>query len=180
MNLAIVGAATRGDSRFARGLALGGAVADGLHAAIAFVGVARVLASHPRWMQAMAVAAAVVILVYVALAARSRVPATASADIELPRRSASGAVTGLLLTLPNPAALGAWMAVAAAVWPTITAESALVVAAGVTVGSAGWFTLLARWAAALPRDGRLARILPRVALALLAGIAVVGVARAFA
>ena len=50
--------------------------------------------------------------------------------------------TGVMLTLPNPGALSAWVAVAAALWPTATVAEAIAVALGVGVGSAAWFTLL--------------------------------------
>ena len=92
-------------------------------------------------------------------------------------RAGSGVLTGLALTLPNPAPLAAWAAVAASLWPSISTANAIVLASGVGIGSAVWFTLLARWIASLPRDGRLARLLPTIAMVLLIGVALVGVAR---
>jgi arginine exporter protein ArgO len=165
INVAIVQAASSGRGRFATGIGLGGALADTAHAAIAFVGVGRVIAAHPAWTRGLAIAAACIVLGYVALAWRAR-PAQ-------PRERGSGIVTGLLLTLPNPAALGAWIAVAGALWPQISTADALVLAAGVGVGSAGWFTLLARWMA-----NRAVGWLPRAALVLIAAIAIAGVIRA--
>jgi arginine exporter protein ArgO len=172
VNVAIVEAATRGERRYALGIGIGGAVADAVHAAIAFVGVGRVVAAHPQWSKAMAIAAGVIVAGYALAAARHRHEPSAP-----PRRF--GVATGLLLTLPNPAALGAWVAVAAAVWPTIALVPALVLAAGVGLGSALWFALLARVIASLPAEHHVVRWLPRVAIVLLVAIAVVGIVRAF-
>jgi threonine/homoserine/homoserine lactone efflux protein len=171
INVAIVEAATRGERRFAIQIGLGGALADAVHAAIAFLGIGGVADHVPQ--RALAVVAASVVIGYAVLALRGQVGAAAR-----PRRY--GVATGLALTLPNPAALGAWLAVAAALWPSIEVVPAIVLAAGVGIGSALWFTVLARVVAALPADHRIVRWLPRVAVALLAAIAVAGIVRAFA
>jgi hypothetical protein len=62
---------------------------------------------------------------------------------------------------------------------SIRTVPAIVVGACVGIGSAAWFTLLARTIAKLPRDGWVARWLPTISLALLATLAVGGVIRAF-
>ena len=173
VNVAIIDAATRGEKRFAIGIGLGGAIADALHAAIAFVGVGRIVTEHPSWSKAMAVAAALVIAGYAVLAGRRRPEARR-------RHEHHGVLTGVLLTLPNPAALGAWVAVAAVLWPTVAMAPALALAAGVGAGSAAWFTLLAHVIARLPPEHRVARWLPRLAVVFLVGVALIGVARAFA
>ena len=172
VNIAIVDAAIAGRLAFATGIGIGGALADTVHAALAFVGVGRVLANHPEWLRVAALPSAAVIVAYAVLAWRGRTRPSA------PARS-RGVVTGILLTLPNPAALGAWIAVAAAVWPTISIAGGLVVAAGVGIGSAAWFTSLARWVAAR-REAPMSRAIPRIALGLLVVLAIAGVARAFA
>lgn len=169
VNVAIVDAAVRGERRFATGIGLGGALADAVHAALAFVGIGTLVAAHPAWSRALAIGAALVIIGYAVFGARRIVAARP--------RAGSGFITGLVLTLPNPAPLAAWAAVAASVWPSITLPLAITLAVGVGLGSALWFTLLARWIATLPADGRVARVLPKVALALLVGVALVGVAR---
>jgi hypothetical protein len=56
---------------------------------------------------------------------------------------------------------------------------ALVVGGCVGIGSAVWFTFLARTIANLPPGSLAGRWLPRVALALLATLAVGGLVRAF-
>lgn len=169
VNVAIIDASVRGEKRFATGIGIGGALADAVHAALAFIGIGRLIAARPAWSQGLAVAAAALIIGYAVFGAR-RIVATKP-------RTGSGIVTGLVLTLPNPAPLAAWVAVAAATWPSITTTNALVLASGVGLGSALWFILLARWIAALPRDGRVVRALPKIAMALLVGVALVGLAR---
>lgn len=172
VNVAIVDAATRGEQRFATGIGAGGAVADAVHAALAFIGIGRLVAAHPAWSRGMAIAAAVVIIGYAIASLRGRQIDAA------PRARSSGFATGLLMTLPNPAALGAWVTVAAALWPGIALVPAVALAIGVGIGSAAWFLLLARWISRLPRDGRAVRVIPTIAVVLLVGIAVAGVVRA--
>ena len=198
VNVSIVDAAAAGRRWFATGLGLGGAAADVVHAALAFAGVGRLVIADPRLVRGLAIGAAVVILAYAAFAWRrrrglARAGVRAQARDEAPTggdRSAGGepartggqlgrgAVTGFLLTLPNPAALGAWVAVAAAAWRDASPGEAAVIAGGVGVGSALWFTLLARWVSRVRRDHPALAWIPRIALAALLAIAAIGVARA--
>lgn len=174
VNMAIVDAASRGERRFAQGIGIGGALADAVHAGLAFVGVARLLEAKPALARGLAIAAAVLIIGYALFGARRAKAATVE------RRAHGGIATGVLLTLPNPAALTAWAAVAASVWPTISTINAVLLAIGLGLGSALWFTLLARWVATLPAESRIRRVLPTLALVLLVGVALVGLVRAFA
>ena len=173
VNVAVVDAASAGRVRQARAIGAGGALADMVHAALAFVGVGRAITAHRDWLRAMAIASAIAIAAFAASAWRARRRPT------VPNRDGAGVLSGLALTLPNPAALGAWVAVAAAIWPTIPTTGALALAAGVGVGSAAWFALLAGLVARAPADHALLRAIPRVALVLLALFAAAGVARAF-
>jgi len=172
VNLAIADAAAAGRVRFATGIGLGGAIADTVHAGIAFAGVGRLVTERPAWMKGLALAAAAVIASYALYAWRRR-----GGERPAPRR-AHGVATGLVLTLPNPGALAAWVAVAAASWPTIALPCAVALALGVGAGSAAWFALLARWIAGA-RHRRLVRSFPHLALALLLALAAAGVVRAF-
>lgn len=172
VNVAILDAALRGQRRYAAGIGVGGAIADSIHAAIAFIGIGRLVTEHPSWSRTLAVIAAVVIASYALLASRSRPTARA-------RHGKHGVLAGLLLTLPNPAALGAWCAVAAVLWPSITLGPAIAISTGVGVGSVIWFTLLARFLSSLPPEHRFVRWLPKLAAALLVALAVSGIVRAF-
>lgn len=186
VNVSIVDAAAAGRRRFATGLGLGGAAADTVHAALAFAGVGRLVLAEPALVRTLAIVAAIAIVAYAALAWRrrrdARAPAgepAAPARCDEPRAPLSrGVATGFALTLVNPAALGAWVAVAAAVWPGAPPLEAGVIAGGVGAGSAAWFVLLAHWIGRLRRDHPVLAWVPRISLVLLVAIAVVGVVRA--
>jgi arginine exporter protein ArgO len=141
VNVAVAEAAQAGRRLFATGIGLGGALADGVHAALAFLGVGKVVAGRSEYKRALAIVVIAIALAYAITVWRRR-------SGRSPTRKARGAgrygvLVGVGLTLPNPAALAAWVAVATAVWPTISIAGALVLAAGVVVGSALYFTTLA-------------------------------------
>lgn len=140
VNVAIVEAASAGRGRFAAQLGIGGALADAVHAAIAFLGVGRVITERTQWTRVLYVVAGAIVVAYAVSVWRRRRGGHG-------RGHGHGIVVGMGLTLPNPGALAAWVAVAAAVWPTISIAGALVLAASVGIGSALWFTQLARWVA---------------------------------
>ena len=124
INMAIVGAATTGRHRFAGGLALGGGAADTVHASLAFAGIGQLVTARPEWVRVMAIAAAVVIATYVVItwrAQKAQVAGQPAADRGIVR----GVLTGIAITLPNPAALGAWVAVATATWPAASIATAV-------------------------------------------------------
>jgi threonine/homoserine/homoserine lactone efflux protein len=200
INVAIADAAVLGRRRFARGLGIGGGGADAVHAMLAFAGFGTVVTAAPGAVRGLAIVATIVIIGYAVVAWRSRRrggPVTAVTDDNgatstgttgdgAAARDASsvddrpvgrGVVTGVLITLPNPAALAAWVAVAAALWPDAELIEAALLAVSVGLGSALWFTLLARWIGRR-RDHRLLAVIPRIALGMLIAIAVVGVIRA--
>lgn len=185
INVAIVHAASQDQLRRAYGLGLGGALADGVHAALAGIGVApRLLSSS--WAPLFAVIAGGVI----AAAAISmwRQGARPTRDVA-PAENANAAggarpssdslgrgfAAGMGMTLVNAAALAAWVAVATA-WPVPTRKMAGAAATGVAIGSALWFTLLARWVHRR-RHHRWLRHTPRAAAVLLVGLAIVGILR---
>lgn len=196
INVAIVDAATAGRRRFARGLGLGGGAADTIHAGLAFAGVGRVVIANPALVRVLAIGAGIAIVGYAVgawrrrertgdprVGARAGPPANPPASNDAP--VTRGFATGFLLTLPNPGALAAWVAVAAAAWPDATPLEAALIAGGVGTGSALWFTTLARWVGRLHRDrpgsgarSRKLELIPRVALVLLIAIAIAGVIRA--
>lgn len=210
INVAIVDAVIARESRHARGLALGGALADAMHTLLAFVGFGRLVTARPDLARYLAIAAALAITIFAILSWRRRrkktgdgptfpvsairtptddgsstrdAPSThdASSTRDAPSTDTSiarGVLSGIAMTLPNPAALGAWVAVAAMTWPHASIAVAASVALGVGVGSAVWFTLLGWLVSRVPPEHRALRIVPRVALALFVVIAVVGVARA--
>lgn len=174
VNVAIVDAAAGGRRRFATGVGIGGAVADAIHATLAFVGIGRLVTSRPELVRGLAIAAAVLIVGYAIVAWRGRASRRLAGDDS---SLARGITTGFALTAPNPGALAAWGAVAASLWPDATIGEAIAIALGVGLGSATWFALLARWMARIRPDHKALTIVPRVALVALVGIAVVGIVR---
>lgn len=175
INVAIVDAVLANERRNARGLAIGGALADATHTLLAFVGLGRLVAARPQYTRYLAIAAAVVIVVFaIASWRRRRVEGRAPVQPGFLR----GVGSGIALTLPNPAALAAWVAVAAMTWPHASIAIAASVAIGVGVGSAAWFTVLAALVARVPPTHRALRIVPKVALVLFVAIAIGGVIRA--
>jgi threonine/homoserine/homoserine lactone efflux protein len=187
INVSIVDAAAAGRRRFATGLGLGGAVADTIHAGLAFAGVGGVVIADPRRVRGLALVAAAAIVAYAAWAWRRRrapVPDRpggrgGSAGGPPPTdRLGRGAATGFALTLLNPAALAAWVAVAASARPGAVPLEAAVIAGGVGAGSALWFTLFARWISGVRAGHPALATVPRVSLLLLIAIALIGVVRA--
>src|SRR5262245_12427958 len=116
VNVAIVDASIAGRRRFAIGVGLGGAAADAVHAALALIGVGHLVTARPELGRALAIAAAISIAGYVAIAWR-RAAASPGAPASDASSIGRGVATGLALTLPNPGALAAWVAVAAALAP---------------------------------------------------------------
>jgi arginine exporter protein ArgO len=176
VNVAIVDAAVAGRARFATGIGIGGALADTAHAAAAFIGVGQLVTTRPELVRWLAIGAAVAIVAYVVLTWRAREARHRTGDDT--SSLAKGVVIGCGLTLPNPGALAAWVAVAAAIWPNATIAEACALAGGVGLGSAGWFAALARWVSGVRPDHPALRVISRAALVALLGIASIGLGRA--
>jgi threonine/homoserine/homoserine lactone efflux protein len=168
ISAAVAQAAIANRVRFAIGVGCGGAIADTIHASAAFAGIRHLDAT---WTSALSIIAAVVILGFVALAWRSRGKPVALEDHS---SFARGLPAGLLLTLPNPAALGAWIMVAALLWHQ---PHPIVVGVAVGAGSSFWFAIFARFVAKR-RDHRFVRALPKLALGLLVAFAITTAVRA--
>jgi len=179
VNVAIVEAAARDGRRHATGIGLGGALADGIHAGLAFAGISELLVRHRELERGLALASAAVVLAYAVVVWRRRVPASHGARARATEgRALRGVGVGLALTLPNPMALLAWVVAAGAVMPRASLAAALCGAVGVAVGSGLWFAALARLASRGALDGAAARWVPRAVAALLAGFAAFTVVRA--
>jgi threonine/homoserine/homoserine lactone efflux protein len=175
VNVAIVEAAARRGARAASGIAVGGAIADMVHAGLAAGGIGHAIVARPAAAATLHLIAGAVLVGYAVVLWRSR--PTDDAHREPPATFGRGVLAGLGFTLPNPAALGAWIAVAAALVPPSVAAG-LVGAAGVGVGSATWFLLLARLAArgATPSGSPRRRLTRGVAI-VLAALGVAAIAR---
>ena len=143
VNLAVIETARRRGAATGAALGLGGALADGTHAAIAFFGYGALLAAHPTVRAVVAIVCAVSIA---AFALRLWRTPSRLVEAAAPPSTTWAVLRGLSLTLPNPAPLAAWTVVAGALFPTASMAVAGVAALAVCVGSACWFAALARWA----------------------------------
>jgi len=150
VNVAVVATAARHGARAGRAVGLGGALADAVHATVAFAGLAPIIAARPRLADALTLTSGILLVAFALHLARPRrAPDAAPADETAPpprgtlRRIAAGAA----LTLPNPAALAAWLAVAGALGPPRTSAAAIAITLGVGLGSAAYFSGLAHVAA---------------------------------
>ena len=174
-NVAIVDASIAGRRRFAFGMSIGVATADTIHATLAFIGVGRLVTARPGLVKGMAIAAAILIVTYAIVAWRARPEHRPPDDNS---RAIHGYAIGMTLTLPNPLALAAWVAVATSILPDASISEAIAVAAGVGIGSSVWFVALTRWVAGIRPDHPALRIVPRAALIVIVGIAGIGLWRA--
>ena len=146
VNVAVLEAAARVGVRRAIGIGVGGGLADLCHAWLAFTGIGALLARDARAAPALYAVTGVLIAGYGAMLWRRReaAPAAAAADATGGATSLTvGIGVGLMLTLPNPGALLAWVIVAGAILPGLGTGSAVVVAIGVGAGSMLWFSGLA-------------------------------------
>lgn len=177
VNVAVVERARRDGARAGAALGLGGAIADAAHAALATVGTGAWLARHRGALLAVALVGAASIAIYAGRlwrGARSGPPRARPTLADASRWRLVG--RGLSLTLPNPAALLAWSAIATALWPGGSAATAVAAALGVGGGSAAWFAVLARLAGrrATPLSPRWSQAAAAVLVAL-AAVAVIRV-----
>ena len=178
VNVALVEAAVRVGRRRALGIGLGGAAADAIHAALAFAGVAPLVARSAEALRWLTLVSAAAIVAYAIRVWRAG-PAAPSLDDGPPPPGTlrKGFALGLGLTLPNPAPLLAWIAVAGAVLPRASVATGLAGAAGVGLGSAAWFMALAHLASHGKLRGPIARWLPRAVAIVLVALAAAAAAR---
>lgn len=178
VNVSVIEAARRGGRRHAALIGVGGAIADTIHAGLAFVGLAPLIARHPALMRALAIGSAAIVIGYALIVwARARRPGHVVAAAAPAASPARAVLTGVALTLPNPAPLLAWIAVAAALLPGASISTGVIGAIGVGLGSAAWFALLARIAARAAPSPMLTRWLPQVVAVALVGISATAIAR---
>jgi threonine/homoserine/homoserine lactone efflux protein len=175
VNVAVIEVAGR-DRRRAAWLGAGGAIADAIHTAIAIVGYGAVITRSAVATRVLAGVSAAIVIGYAVYLFRGRQPGAGARDEERPTPASRlrALATGLSLTLPNPGALMAWTAVAAALFPRATVGEAIACAVAVGAGSAVWFAALARVAArtTIANKRWAARVVAIVLLAL-AAVAIV-------
>ena len=176
VNVAIVDAALARESRYALGLGIGGALADTVHASLAFLGLATLITARPELQRFLAIGAAVVIVAFAIMSWRRH--RERSMRTYARPTIARGITSGIAITLPNPGALAAWVAVASLI-PAGSTINAVAIAVGVGLGSAAWFVALGKLVARASPHNRALELLPKIALVVFVAIAAFGIVRAF-
>src|SRR5262245_37306061 len=103
VNVAVVEAAMRAGRRTGAAIGAGGALADGVHAALAFAGLAPIITRHGGVRRALLAISVVVVCGYAAVVWRQRARPAPRDEREPPRSLWRAFGLGLSLTLPNPA-----------------------------------------------------------------------------
>lgn len=149
VNVAVIDAAYRHTMRRAIAVGLGGAIADGLYAALGVMGVTPILRTYPSIPPILYAVSGVVLLIYGFLTARTQAVAPATADPASSESTAmrkemwSGFTVGLALIILNPAAVVTWVVIMGSIIPDGTTTEGLACALGVMIGSFAWFALVA-------------------------------------
>lgn len=152
VNVAVIDAAYRHTLRRAVAVGFGGALADGLYAALGVLGVSPLLRNYPSVPPILYAISGVVLLIYGFLTARSQpvAPATpasnepaASESTVMRRELWSGFSVGAALIILNPAAIVTWVVIMGSIIPDGGTVDGIACAIGVSIGSFGWFSLVA-------------------------------------
>ena len=149
VNVAVIDAAYRHTFRRAIAVGLGGALADGMYAALGVLGISPILSSYPSVPPILFAVSGVVLLIYGFFTARSQ-PVAPAADaggsqskLDPGREIREGFTVGLLLIILNPAAIVTWVVIMGTIIPEPTLWGGIACAVGVMIGSFGWFALVA-------------------------------------
>jgi len=149
VNVAVIDAAYRHTMRRALAVGLGGALADGLYAALGVMGVTPILRTYPIVPPILYAVSGLVLLVYGFLTARSQPVAPAanevgpSESVVMRKEMVMGFRLGLALIILNPAAIVTWVVIMGSIIPDGTTIEGLACAIGVSIGSFAWFSLVA-------------------------------------
>lgn len=138
--LAVIDAATR--RTLGRAIATGGgaAIGDATCAALGVLGLGPVLARHPEIAPALRAAGGVGLVVFgLASVLRARTPAPEPR----PGDAARGVLTGLATMCANPASVLTWLLLVGSTLASASAVEAWSAAAGIGLGSFGWYTAIA-------------------------------------
>jgi threonine/homoserine/homoserine lactone efflux protein len=142
------------DPRHALHLAVGGAVAEGAYALVAFWGLSTVLAAYPVILPVSRLVGATLLLALGLVMALRRVRGATPADPRQPARGRKRSlVLGFLVTAVNPTLIVTWSAAVGALHATglvdMNRAAALPFAGSVAVGIIAWFLtllwLVAKW-----------------------------------
>ncbi len=133
------------DHRYANAalIGIGGALAEGVYAFLAFFGFSKYLAPYP-WIEPVSRAVAAAILIGLGISFM-RYKGARSADDKPAASMPQSFFLGLTVTLLNPTLIATWTATTTAVHSTnlvvMTPDDALPFALGATLGIGSWFSL---------------------------------------
>jgi threonine/homoserine/homoserine lactone efflux protein len=142
------------DPRHALHVAVGGAVAEGLYALVAFWGLSTVLAAYPVILPASRLVGALLLLALGLVMVLRRVRGASPAEPPRPGRGRKRSLAlGFLVTALNPTLIVTWSAAVGALHATglvdMERKAALPFAGSVAVGIIAWFLtllwLVAKW-----------------------------------
>ncbi len=148
VNVAVIDSAYRYNMVRALAVGLGGALADGLYAFLGILGVGPLLADNPSIPPILYGISGVVLIIYGAVTTRAQpIKAVSNVDVEKDPTSGhhalAGFAIGVALIIMNPAAIVTWVVIVGSFMVGVTQMEGLAAVFGITVGSFGWFTLVA-------------------------------------
>jgi threonine/homoserine/homoserine lactone efflux protein len=152
VNAAVVDTAMRRTYRLAMSVGLGGAVVDFVYSQLAVMGIGGVLSRYPNLSTALIGGSGVILVIFGIKTLLA--PPLASEDA-VPERPVDGAqgrphlaafMSGVLLTLANPAALISWVVLAGAWLGDLSRLGALFAGVGIFLGCTLWFLGIAHLA----------------------------------
>jgi L-lysine exporter family protein LysE/ArgO len=151
VNAAVIDTAIRKCVRRAIAVGMGGAFVDMLYSQVAIMGLGSLLSGAPNLATAF-LGIGGVVLVAIGVMTVAKPPIEDTPPPPPPRRRAlvSAFVSGVMITLANPAALVSWVLLAGTILSGLTRFEALAAGVGIFVGTTVWFVLIS-WLAAKGR-----------------------------
>ena len=149
VNAAVIDTAMRQCVRRAFFIGVGGGFVDFIYSQIAATGYLRVLARYPDLQTAFLLIGGVTLVVYGVLTVGKPIPVC---EPHLPKSLTGGAVarsflTGVALTVMNPANAVSWFLLAGTLLAGLTQLGCLIAGIGIFCGAVVWFVLLTQLAA---------------------------------
>ena len=139
--IAVLGAAQHHGKARAVATAFGAALGDAVYAGLGVAGAGRVLSAYPQLVPAVQIASGALVIGYALFALRG---AAASSTAVAPTGSAwRGLVTGLGLSLANPAVLLTWVVLVGGAIGDAPIAARVACVIGISAGTAAWFSMVA-------------------------------------
>jgi amino acid exporter len=141
--LAVISAARYHGGRRAVATAFGAALGDAVYASLGVGGVGQVLAECSAALPILDAISGVMLIAYGVHTLRRRPPAVATSEPSRSGRAWIGLPVGLCLSLSNPAVLVTWVVLLGSALHGASVGSQVAAIAGITAGTAAWFSSVA-------------------------------------